>query len=86
MIRDYWESFREFLAFKIYPELHIYTKAISAMGELNENKRIVEVIEQSNLRNKKAVISLVKTRLYSTEEVMRLLGDASEDRTSSDAS
>ncbi len=86
MIRDYWESFREFLAFKIYPELHIYTKAISIMGELNENKRVVDVIEQSSLRNKEAVIGLVKARRYSTEEVTQLLSDASEDQTTSDAS
>lgn len=85
-MKDYWESFREFIAFKIYPELHIYTKTISALGELNENKRIVELIEQSNLRNKKAVTDLVKTRFYGLNEIKRLLDDASEDQKSSDAS
>ena len=85
-MRDYWESFREFLAFKIYPEINLYIKVGKVMGELNENDRIVELIEQSSLRNKKAVIDLVKAKRYTTHEVMQLLGDASEDQKSSDAS
>lgn len=85
-MRDYWESFREFLAFKIYPEINLYIKVGKVMGELNENDRIVELIEQSSLRNKKAVIDLVKAKRYTTHEVMQLLDDASEDQKSSDAS
>jgi hypothetical protein len=86
MIRDYWESFREWLAFKIYPEFNLYIKVGRVMGELNENDRIIERIEQSSLRNKKAVIDLVKAKRYTTEEVIRSLDGAFEGRTSSDAS
>lgn len=86
MIRDYWESFREFLAFKIYPEFNLYVTIAKRLGQLNENDKIVERIERSNLRNKKAVIDLVKTKHYTTEEVMQKLDDAFEDQKSSDAS
>jgi hypothetical protein len=86
MIRDYWESFREFIAFKIYPELNLYIQVAKTIGELNENDKIIERIEQSSLRNKKAVIDLVKAKRYTTEEVIRSLDGAFEGRTSSDAS
>lgn len=83
---SYIEQFREWLAFKIYPDLSIYFKAAAIFGELNENDRIVELIEQSNLKNKKAVISLVKTEYTSLNDVIGRLDDASESQTSSDAS
>lgn len=82
MIADYFERFREWLAFSIYPEINIYIKVSKVMGELNENDKIVELIEQSSFKNKKAVIDLVKTKYYTSEEVMRSLDDASEDQTS----
>lgn len=82
MIRDYWESFREWLAFSIYPEFNFYNKVSKVMGELNENDRIVELIEQSAFKNKKAVIDLVKTRYTPLNDVIESLDDASEDRTS----
>ncbi len=82
MIGDYFEQFREWLAFKIYPEFGIYVKVSKAIGELNENDRIVELIEQSAFKNKKAVIDLVKTRYTPLNDVIESLDDASEDRTS----
>jgi hypothetical protein len=82
MIRDYWESFREWLAFKIYPEFGIYVKVAKAIGELNENDRIVELIEQSAFKNKKAVVDLVKTKYTPLNDVIERLDDASEDQTS----
>lgn len=81
-----FEQFREWLAFKIYPEARLYNKVNYSFGELNENYRVVKLIEQSAFKNKKAVIDLVKTRLYTTEEIMQSLDDASKDQTSSDAS
>jgi hypothetical protein len=82
MIRDYWESFREWLAFKIYPEFGFYVKVAKAMGELNENDRIVELIEQSAFKNKKAIIDLIETKYTPLNDVIERLDDASEDRTS----
>jgi len=86
MIVNYIERLRERLAFKIYPELQIYFKAISIFGEMNENKRVVELIEQSNFKNKKAVIDLVITKYTDLNDLKQRLDDASEDQTSSDAS
>jgi hypothetical protein len=79
------EQFREWLAFKIYPDLRMYIKVSSMIGELNENDRVVELIEQSSLRNKKAVIDLVRHH-YKPIDITDLLNDASENQTSSDAS
>jgi hypothetical protein len=75
------EQFREWLAFKIYPDLRLYIKVSSMMGELNENDRVVELIEQSKLKNKKAVIDLVKHQ-YKPINITELLNDASEDQIS----
>lgn len=86
MIVMYFEQFREWLAFKIYPDLKMYFKIARMMGELNENQRIVKLIEQSKFKNKTAVIDLVETKYYSLDNVRERLDDASEDQTSSDAS
>jgi hypothetical protein len=75
------EQFREWLAFKIYPDLRLYIKVSPMMGELNENDRVVELIEQSKLKNKKAVIDLVKHQ-YKPINITELLNDASEDQIS----
>lgn len=82
MISIYFEQFREWLAFKIYPDLHLYMKLNRTIGELNENKKVVELIEQSKFKNKKAVIDLVKTKYYTLEDIKARLDDASEDQTS----
>jgi hypothetical protein len=82
MIGDYFEQFREWLAFKIYPEFGFYVKVAKAMGELNENDRIVELIEQSAFKNKKAIIDLIETKFTPLNDVIERLDDASEDRTS----
>lgn len=82
MIAEYFERFREWLAFKIYPEIHLYVKVSRVMGELNENEKIVELIEQSKFKNKKAIIDLVETKFNSLDELMQSLDDASEDQTS----
>jgi hypothetical protein len=80
------EQFREWLAFKIHPEMRIYIQVAKIMGELNENEKIVKTIEQSSLRNKKAVIDLVETKYFPLNDIIERLDDASEDQTSSDAS
>jgi hypothetical protein len=81
-----FEQFREWLAFKIYPDLHFYMKLNKTIGELNENKRIVKLIEQSKFKNKKAVIDLVETKFVYMNSLKQTLDDAFEDQTSSDAS
>lgn len=80
------EQFREWLAFKIYPEQHFYIELAKRIGEIKENERLVELIEQSSLRNKKAVIDLIKIKYVSLADIKLSLDDASEDQTSSDAS
>jgi hypothetical protein len=80
------EQFREWLAFKIYPDLSLWIKVANTMGGLNENDRIVELIEQSSLRNKKAIIDLIGTKYVGLDSLKQTLDDASEDQTSSDAS
>jgi hypothetical protein len=62
--------------------MHIYIKVAKVMGELNENDKIVELIEQSAFKNKKAVVDLVKTRYTPLNDVIESLDDASEDQTS----
>lgn len=86
MISNYFEQFREWLAFKIYPEQNIYIELAKRIGEIKENERLVELIEQSSLRNKKAVIELIKIKYISLKDIKESLDDASEDQTSSDAS
>ena len=82
MIIDYWESFREWLAFKIYPEFNLYTEVAKRIGKLNENARVVELIEHSDFKNKEAIVDLVGFKVYSLEDIKRSLDDAFEDQTS----
>jgi hypothetical protein len=77
-----FEQFREWLAFKIYPDLHLYMKLNKVVGELNENEKIVKLIEQSKFKNKTAVIDLVKTKYFTLDDIRERLDDASEDQTS----
>lgn len=86
MIGHYWEEFRAWLAFKIFPEQNFYIKVAKALGEMKENERVVELLEQSSFRNKRAIIELVETKYYTIEDIKGSLDDASEDQTSSDAS
>lgn len=78
MIEHYWEEFRAWLSFKIFPEQALYLKVARAYGELIENERVVEVIEQSNLRNKKAVLDLVEAKYIKIDDLTQLQDDASE--------
>ena len=86
MIGHYWEEFRSWLAFKIFPEQNLYLKLAKVMGEMKENERVIELIEQSSFRNKKAVIDLIEIKYTKLEDLKWSLDDASEDQTSSDAS
>ena len=86
MIADYFEQFREWLAFKIYPDLHFYMKLSNRIGSIEENDRVVELIEQSSFKNKKAIVDLIGTKYTSLQDVIERLDDASEHQTSSDAS
>lgn len=81
MITHKIEQFREWLAFRIYPDLSVYFSAVSIMGELNENDRVIELIKQSKFKNKKAIIELVEHH-YKPVDITDLLDDASEDQTS----
>lgn len=81
-----FERFREWLAFKIYPEMSFYMKLSNRIGSIQENDRIIELIEQSKLKNKKAVIDLVGTKYLPLNDIIERLDDASEDQKSSDAS
>jgi hypothetical protein len=76
MIENYWEEFRSWLAFKIFPEQNMYVKLASVLGEMRENERVVELIEQSNFRNKKAVIDLVEIKYTKLEDLRQSLDDA----------
>ena len=82
MIANYWEEFRAWLAFKIFPEQNFYIKLAKALGEMKENDRVVTLIEQSSFKNKKAIIALIETKYYTIEEIKGSLDDASEDQTS----
>ena len=80
-MRWYWyvemqfERFREWLAFKIFPEVTMYMKVNRVVGGIEENDRVVELIEQSKFKNKREVIKLVKTTYHSLNDVKGWLDD-----------
>jgi Fe-S-cluster formation regulator IscX/YfhJ len=78
----WFEQIREWLAFKIYPELNFYLKLSGRIGSIQENERLVNIIEQSSLKNKKAVIDLIEIKYTELHNLIEKLNDASEDRTS----
>jgi hypothetical protein len=70
-----FERFREWLAFKIFPEVTMYMKINRVVGGIEENDRVVELIEQSKFKNKREVIKLVKTTYHSLNDVEGWLDD-----------
>lgn len=84
MISNYWEIFREWLAWKIFPELGMYIKVIKRFSAMEENDRVVKLLEEADSACSGWAVETVRIK-YKTidiESLTELLDDASEDQKS----
>ena len=77
-----WYAFREWLAFKIFPEMDDYIELSGILSRSRENRRVAKVIKDSSLRNKKAVLDLIEDKYFTLNDIIEKPNDASEDQTS----
>lgn len=84
MISNYWEIFREWLAWKIFPELGMYIKVIKRFSAMEENDRIVKLLEEADSVCSGWAVDVVKIKYKTLDlnSITELLGDASEDQKS----
>ena len=73
MIKNYlasWtEGFREWLAWKVFPELSLYVEAIKRLSQIDENDRVVQILSESDSACSEWAIDLVEIK-YGTLQGM----------------
>jgi hypothetical protein len=47
-INSWTESFREWLAYKIFPEFDIYLEVARRVGEIDENRRCIKALQEAD--------------------------------------
>jgi hypothetical protein len=77
MIRNYlygWtENFREWLAWKIFPEFDFYMEAAKRVGEIDENLRCIDALENSDSACSSWAVEVIGTRTTPFAELMKRL-------------
>lgn len=70
---DVTENFRANLSWKIFPEQQDYIKILQMTGGLEENNRVVKLIEDSNIKNKDEVIDIIRMKMVPLDDLKKLL-------------
>lgn len=77
MIRNYingWtEPFREWLAWKIFPEFGIYMEAAKRMGQIDENLRCIDALENADSACSGWAVETIGTKTTPFAEMMKRL-------------
>lgn len=83
LIKNYlsaWtETFREKLAWKIFPEQDFYIEAIKRMAELDENIRCVKALEDADSACSGWAVETIKIKLTNITDIVGLWDDAWKD-------
>ena len=61
----YSEKFREWLAYKIFPELDLYTTAIKRLAEIDENDRCVKALQDADSTCSDWAVDVIKIKFVS---------------------
>lgn len=72
-VRGYTETFREWLAWKIFPEFGIYMEAAKRMGEIDENLRCVDALENADSACSGWAVDTIKVKMTPLAEIMKEL-------------
>ena len=77
MIRNYiggWtENFREWLAWKIFPEFGMYTEVFKRVGEIEENERCIQALEEADSACSGWAVDTIKIKYTSLQEILNKL-------------
>lgn len=66
------EDARSWLASKLFPEYRWYADALGQIGEIRENRRIIEILRESNYVPE-SLIESIEFKTVSFDEVIRLM-------------
>lgn len=78
-INSYTETFREWLAWKIFPEQDFYIEAIKRMAEYDENVRCVKALEDADSACSGWAVETIKIKLNSLNDLMKRLEEEGYD-------
>lgn len=74
LIKNYlyaWtETFREWLAWKIYPEHGFYLEALKRMTEIDENSRCVKALEDADSACSGWAVETIKIKFVNLDDIM----------------
>ena len=83
MIKNYingWtENFREWLAWKLFPEFDFYMEAAKRMGQIDENFRCVKALEEADSACSGWAVNVIKVKLTPFAELMKQIEDDFDD-------
>lgn len=65
------ENFREWLSWKIFPEQGLYIEAIKRLAQIDENTRVVQVLENSDSACADWAIDLVEIKYSSLNDMLK---------------
>ncbi len=72
-IESYTENLREWLAWKIFPEFGIYMEAAKRMGEIDENIRCIDALENADSACSDWAVATIGTKTTPLAEIMKKL-------------
>ncbi len=64
------EKFREWLAWKIFPEQGIYIEAIKRMAQVEENERCIKILEDSESGCSEWAIHTIKIKYTNLMDIL----------------
>jgi hypothetical protein len=67
------EDFREWLAWKIFPEQAFYMEAVRRMAEIDENFRCIDALEEADSACSGWAVEVIKVKLTPLAEMMKQL-------------
>lgn len=67
------ENFREWLAWKIFPEQAFYMEAVRRMAQLDENRRCVKALQDADSACEGWAVDTIEIRLTSLDHIIKNL-------------
>ena len=68
---NYSERFREWLAWKIFPEFSFYTEAFKRLAEIEENERCLQALEDADSACSEWAKETIRIKYSSLEDIMK---------------
>jgi hypothetical protein len=72
-INAWTEPFREWLAWKIFPEQGFYTEAVRRLAQLDENRRCVQALKDADSACEGWAVDTIEIKLTSLDTILKNL-------------